>query len=167
MSAPTRPSMSAPIRPWGPQVSVDVLASLALFLIAAVMLSQTGHEVRDWAMPRALNYVLIGVGAVLAIKGLVRPGAKVPLVPAVARGRGLDTALVMAVALAYAFVIPVLGFWLSSVVVLFVLSVTLAERRALRTVLQSAAVAVGVCVTAYLLMQHVFYVPLPAGSIFG
>lgn len=159
--------MSAPTRPRGPQISVDLLASLALFLIAAVMLSQTGQEVRDWAMPRALNYLLIAVGVVFLIKALVRPGDKVPLVPAIARGAGMDTAFVMVAAVLYALAIPVLGFWFSSALALFVLSVALAEKRDLRTLIQSAAVAGGVCVAAYLLMQHVFYVPLPTGSIFG
>jgi Tripartite tricarboxylate transporter TctB family len=159
--------MSAPTRPRGPQISVDLLASVTLFLIAGVLLTQTGHDARDWAMPRALNYLLIGVGLVLLVKGLVRPGDKVPLVPAVARRQGLDTAFFMAVAVVYALAIPALGFWISSAVVLFVLSLTFAERRDLRTVLQSTGTAVGVCAAAYLLMQHVFYVPLPAGSIFG
>jgi hypothetical protein len=159
--------MSAPTRPRGPQVSIDILASVTLFLIAAVLLSQTGDGARDWAMPRSLNYLLIGVGLVLLVKGLVRPGDKVPLIPPVARRRGLDTAFFMAVAVIYALVIPFLGFWISSAVTLFVLSVALAETRDRRTVLQSAATAVGVCAGAYLLMQHVFYVPLPEGSIFG
>jgi Tripartite tricarboxylate transporter TctB family len=159
--------MSTPTRPQGLRVSVDLLASLTLFLIAAVFLSQTGDETRDWVMPRSLNYVLIGVGLVLLVKGLVRPGDKVPLVPAVARRQGLDTAFFMVVAVVYALAIPPLGFWVSSAVALFVLSMTLAERRDMRTVLQSAGTAVGVCVAAYLLMQHVFYVPLPTGSIFG
>jgi putative tricarboxylic transport membrane protein len=159
--------MSAPAHTRGPHVSVDLLASLTLFLIAAVLLSQTGEGARDWAMPRSLCYVLISVGLVLLLKGLVRPGDKVPLVPAVARGHGLDTAFFIAVAVIYVLVIPVLGFWISSAVILFVLSVALAEKRDLRTALQSAAVAVGVCVAAYLLMQHVFYVPLPQGSVFG
>jgi hypothetical protein len=159
--------MNAPTRPRGPRVSVDLLASLTLFLIAAVLLSQTGHETRDWAMPRALNYLLIAVGLILLVKGLVRPGDKVPLVPAVARRQGLDTAFFMTVAVVYTLTIPTLGFWVSSVIALFVLSLAFAERRDLRTMLQSAGTAVGVCVGAYLLMQHVFYVPLPLGSIFG
>jgi hypothetical protein len=159
--------MSVPTSPRGPHVSVDLLASVTLFLIAAVLLSQTGQGARDWAMPRSLNYLLIGVGLVLLIKGLVRPGDKVPLVPAVVRGKGLDTAFFMTVGVLYALAIPIVGFWVSSVVALFVLSLALAENRALRTVLQSTAMAVGVSAGAYLLMQYVFYVPLPTGSIFG
>jgi hypothetical protein len=67
----------------------------------------------------------------------------------------------------YVLAIPTLGFWISSAVALFVLSLTLAETRDLRIVLQSAATAVGVSAGAYLLMQYVFYVPLPTGSMFG
>jgi Tripartite tricarboxylate transporter TctB family len=159
--------MSAPTRPRGPLVSIDLLASVTLFLIAAVLLSQTGVETRDWVMPRSLCYLLIGVGLVLLVKGLVRPGDKVPLVPAVARREGLDTAFFMAVAVVYVLAIPTLGFWISSAVVLLVLSLALAERHDLRTVLQSAGTAVGVTAGAYVLMQYVFYVPLPVGSIFG
>lgn len=159
--------MSAPTRSRGPLVSIDLLASVTLFLIAAVLLSQTGTETRDWVMPRSLCYLLIGVGLVLLVKGLVRPGDKVPLVPAVARREGLDTAFFMTVAVVYLLAIPTLGFWISSAVALFVLSLALAETRDLRIVLQSAATAVGVSAAAYLLMQYVFYVPLPTGSIFG
>lgn len=159
--------MSAPARPLGPQISVDVLAALPLFLIAAVMLSKTGDEMRDWVMPRSLNYLLIVLGLILLLKGLVRPGTKVPVIPPLVRGRGWDTAFFMAVAVVYVVAVPVIGFWISSAAALFVLSVALAGQRDLRTYIQAAGTAVGVTVVAYLLMTYVFYVPLPLGAIFG
>ena len=97
----------------------------------------------------------------------MRPGDKVSLMPAVVRRQGLDTAFFMAVAVVYVLAIPILGFWISSAVVLFVLSMALAETRDRRTMIQSAATAVGMSAGAYLLMSYVFYVPLPLGSIFG
>ena len=159
--------MSAPARLRGPLVSIDLLASVTLFLISAVLLSQSGVETRDWVVPRSLCYLLIGVVLVLLVKGLVRPGDKVPLIPPVARREGLDTAFFMAVAVVYVLAIPLFGFWISSAVALFVLSMTLAETRDRRTAIQSGATAVGVSAGAYLLMSYVFYVPLPIGSIFG
>jgi hypothetical protein len=150
----------------GPRVSIDLLAAVSLFLIAAVLLSQTGDGVRDWAMPRSLCYLVIGVGVVLLVKGLVRPGEKVPLIPPVVRHKGLDTAFFITAAVAYVLAIPIFGFWLSSAVTIFGLSVALAEKRDVRAVLTSGVTAVVVCAGAYLLMLHVFYVPLPWGSLF-
>ncbi|MGH3383217.1 MAG: tripartite tricarboxylate transporter TctB family protein [Nocardioidaceae bacterium] len=149
----------------GPRVGVDVLAALALFAIAGVLLSQTGDGVRDWVMPRSLNYLLVGIGVVLLAKGLLRPGATVPVIPSVLQGRGTDVAVFIAVAIAYVLVMPVVGFWVTSTVVIFALSLVLAEHRDRRTVVESAVVAVGVCAVFYVLMLHVFYVPLPEGRL--
>jgi putative tricarboxylic transport membrane protein len=149
----------------GPRISADVVAAVALFAIAGVLLSQTGDDLRDWVLPRTLNYLLIGVGAVLLMKGLVRPGDTVPAVPRLTRGNGLDVVLFVAVAVGYVAIMPIVGFWLTSAVVIFVLSLALAESRTLRTVLVSAAAAVGICAVFYVLMLYVFYVPLPEGIL--
>lgn len=145
-----------------PRVGRDVLAALALFAIAGVLLSQSGADLRDWVLPRTLNYLLIVVGVVLLVRGLVRPRETVHVVPRLSRG-GRDAVLFVAVAVGYVAVMPIAGFWITSAVVIVVLSVALAESRNLRTVLVSVAAAVAICVVFYVLMLHVFYVPLPEG----
>jgi hypothetical protein len=146
----------------GPRVGTDVLAALALFVIGGVLLSQSGADLRDWVLPLTLNYLLIAVGVILLVRGLVRPRATVPIVPRLSRG-GRDAVLFVAVAVGYVAVMPVAGFWITSAVVIVVLSVVLAESRNLRTVLVSVVAAVAICVVFYVLMLHVFYVPLPEG----
>lgn len=146
----------------GPRVSTDVLAALALFAIAGVLLSQTGDDLRDWVLPRTLNYLLIAVGVVLLGKGLLRPGATVRAVPRLSRS-GLDVLLFVVVAVGYVAVMSIVGFWIASAVVIVVLSLVLAESRNARTVAVSLAVAIAICAVFYVLMLHVFYVPLPEG----
>jgi hypothetical protein len=146
----------------GPRISTDVLGAVALFAIAGVLLSQTGDDLRDWVLPRTLNYLLIAVGAILLVRGLLRPRATVPAVPRLSRS-GRDAVLFVAVAVGYVVVMPIVGFWLTSAVVIFVLSLMLAESRNMRTVLVSLAAAVAICIVFYVLMLHVFYVPLPEG----
>lgn len=145
-------------------VSVDLLGGLALLAIAGVFLLASGEGRMDWLMPVSLSYVLLLIGLYLLTRGLLGRGERTFLVPGVLRGRGIDVAVFVAMSVVYVVLAPTVGFWVMSALMIIVSSLYLAPQRNRRLILTSVLVAVGICVVFYLLMLHVFYVPLPASG---
>lgn len=144
-------------------VRVELLAGLALFAVALTFRLASGSGGMNWLMPVALTYALLAIGAYLLVRGFMGRGAMLTLRRPVPRGPGADLAMFLVIAVAYVVLAPFLGFWLTSAVMLFGCSLLYAPQRNRRSVLIGAATALGMCVVFYVLMLHVFYVPLPEG----
>lgn len=145
----------------------DLGGGLALLAVVAVSVSQMGHGVRDWLYPRALSYLMGAVGLVLVIKWAVRAvkamrAGDVPTESKLpGREAATDAGVVTIAALVYAVAISIVGFWLTTFVVVGLLSVYLTERRDPKAVAISVVVAAAVSVVGYFVFLHVFYVPVP------
>ena len=140
---------------------VELIAGVALIAIAAVFILSAGTGSMDWLFPLALAWLLVAVGVYLVIRGLLGFGETVRAKPALLRGEGVDVAIFTGIAVIYVVLARPIGFWLASAAMLFLSSIYLAVDRDRRTYVYSAVVAVAVCVVSYVLLLHVFYVPLP------
>lgn len=148
-------------------IGPDLAGAVALGVIGAVSISQMGAKTADWAFPRALTYTIIAIALVMIARVAFRA----------IRGRGLDTLTVAgksqmvtdvvvfsAAVLVYVLLIPVLGFWLDSFLMLVVTSIYLTTRRTVKSVVIAAVVAAGICALAYFIFLDVFYIPFPSAS---
>lgn len=140
---------------------VEIIAGAALIAIAAVFILSAGEGSMDWLFPLALAWLLVAVGIYLVIRGLLGYGETVPARPAVLRGEGVDVAIFTGIAVLYVVLARPVGFWLASAAMLVLSSIYLAVDRDRKTYVYSVVVAIAVCVVSYILLLHVFYVPLP------
>lgn len=149
----------------GPAVNVEIIAAVVLAAIATIFLVFAGEGVRDWLMPVTLSYVLIAAAAYLLVRGLLGRGERVPIVPAVLRGKRsrIDVLIFAALAVAYVALLRPLGFWLVSLPMLVLGSLFLSPSHDRRTVVTAVLAACAVCVVFYVVFGYVLYVPLPRG----
>lgn len=154
-------------RPWLTRLfDYDLGAGLALLAVVVVSFSQMGHGVRDWVYPRALTYLIGIIALTLVIRWTVRvvKGARddIPAGGKLAeRQTAVDTGVVIMAALIYAVGMSVIGFWVTTFVVLGLLSAYLTERRNAKALAISVVVAAVVSIAGYFVFLHVFYVPVP------
>ncbi len=156
-----RSTVTSEERP-SPEISQELIGGLVLFLMAAVFLLNSGDGRMDWLFPQVLSYLLIASGVVMLGQAALGRGKKVPLIPPILRGKGVDVVVFTGLAIVYVVLARPVGFWIMSFVTLFGAAVYLATRRDRRVLLQSLAVVSVVVVVGYVLLLHVFYVPLPA-----
>ena len=161
------PSLTEPEADTGevrrPHVRLDLIAGVVSLAIAAFFLLGAGSETLDWVFPRVLSYAIGAIGIVLLIRALFGYGGLVAAVPPILRGIGGDIATFIGAAIAYVVLLPLLGFWPVSGVMIFATSVFLARERSRRIVIISLSASIAACVLAYLLLERVFYVPFPRG----
>lgn len=142
----------------------DLGAGLALLVIAAVAASGLGKGTQDWLFPQALTCLLAAVGAVLILRWLVlrprRRGADAAAEDS--RGTRTDVLVTVGVIVVYALVIPLIGFWISSFLMLVGLCLYISDRRSVRSAAVIVGVSVAVCVVTYLVFEQIFYVPVPS-----
>lgn len=143
------------------QLPADLVGGLVMIGIAAVFRLESGDERLDWIFPVVLSYVLGGLGILLVIRGLLGRGDRVPAVPPILRGQGVDVAVFLVLTVGYVALLERVGFWVMSALTIFVAAVYLDPVRSPRRLAIAAAVAVAVCIAAYLLLTRVFYVPFP------
>lgn len=152
----------------------ELAAGLALFAVVGVSLSGLGHGIRSWAYPTALTYLLAGIGAILIVRRLIVVWRRTSTDTAEAADDGAtadapksrvatDVAVVTGIAVLYAVVTPMLGFWLTSFLAMGGLAVFLSDRKDVRRILLTLVTVAAVCVAGYLLFLQVFYVPVPLG----
>jgi Tripartite tricarboxylate transporter TctB family len=156
-------------RPDPRQIPADLVAGLVMLGIAAVFRLKAGDERLDWIFPVTLSYVLGGLGLLLVIRGLTGRGDRVPAVPPILRqrslrGQGVDVAVFLGLTVGYVVLLSTVGFWVMSALTIFVAAVYLDPVRSPRRLAIAAAVAIAVCIAAYLLLTRVFYVPFPAAD---
>lgn len=165
-------------------------AGLVLFAVVGVSLSGLGDGIRSWAYPTALTYLLATIGTILIGRRLLvvalrrAPSAETgsdaeaeaPAAEAESdadtgdRGattsrRVTDIAVITGVAVLFAILIPVLGFWLTSFLAMGGLAIFLSDRKDVKRIGFTVLIVAAVCVGGYLLFLHVFYVPVPLGLL--
>lgn len=151
----------------GPLVRRDLVCGLAMFGVVAVFLGAAGDEGDrlDWLYPKVLSYALAAVALLLVARGLLGYGDRIPLVPAILRGRGVDVALFTLIAVVYVVLVPQVGIWVMTALLLVGGSVYLDTSRSVRGLVVSVAVAVVVCVLGYVLLTEVFFIGLPDDTL--
>jgi len=143
----------------------DLLAGLVLFVIGAIALANAGSDLMNWAFPLMAAYFVMFAAALLVARAVF--GAVVQRVPDILsisaedRTVWLDVFTFLLIALAYLLVLYGLGFWLSSFVMLVLASVWLTQDRTRHNLGLAIVVPLATCVVAYIVFQHVFYVPVP------
>jgi hypothetical protein len=143
----------------------DFLAALVLFAIGGVFLSSAGTDATDWAFPRLAAYLVLAIAVVLAVRVIFGSifKHKPDLVEVSSEGRvvALDVLFFLAVVLVYLFLMYGLGFWLASFLMLTATSVYLTLDKTRYNLALAVGVPLGICIVAYFVFQHVFYVPVP------
>ena len=76
----------------------------------------------------------------------------------------LDVFTFLLIALGYLLVMYGLGFWLSSFLMLSLVSIYLTQDKTRHSLGLAIVVPLASCVVAYVVFQHVFYVPVPEAN---
>lgn len=145
----------------GPQISRDLVAGLVMFAVVTVFLGFAGGSELDWLFPKVLSYALAALAVILVARGLLGSGEKMPVVPIILRGRGVDVAVFSLCTVLYVAFAPIVGFWVMTAVMIFAASVYLDTARSIKGAAISVAVSLILCVSAYLVMTKVFYIDFP------
>lgn len=147
--------------PDGPQVSRELVCGLVTLAIVAVFLGNSGPEGIDWLFPKVLSYALAALAVILVMRGLLGFGDKMPLVPVVLRGQGVDVAVFSVFTVAYVALVPYVGFWAVTAAMIVAAAVYLDTRPSIRGAAISVAVSLILCVVAYVVLTKVFYIDFP------
>ncbi len=146
----------------------DLLAAIVLLCIGAVFWVSPSADPKDWAFPRLATYLILGIAVALvarvafaAIRKRVPDAVHSTLADRVAL---IDVFVFLAVVLAYLFVMRGLGFWLSSLLMLSLVSVYLTLEKTRRNLMLAVVVPLASCIVAYFVFTHVFYVPFPKAT---
>lgn len=155
---------SSPSKPSRGLVSRDFVGGLALLGVAALFLLNAGEVVDgryDWLFPIVLSYALGGLSLAMLLRGLLGRRDRMSLLPRVLRGEGVDVVLFSGLIIVYVILIEPLGFWITSLMTLFVGAVFLDTRRTRGGILLALGVACLASVIAYLALTQLFYINFP------
>ena len=143
----------------------DLLAALVLFGIGAIALANAGSDPMNWAFPLLAAYFIMFAAALLVARAVwaavVQRAPDILSIGADDRTVWFDVATFLLIALVYLLVLYALGFWLASFLMLSVASVRLTLNRTPRTIGIAVGASLATCVVAWIVFQHVFYVPVP------
>ena len=146
----------------------DFVTALVLFLIGSIALAKAGSNLMDWVFPLLAAYFIMFAAVVLAASGVFAAvtGRALDMIGVSAENRIvlLDVSTFLAIALLYLLVMYGLGFWLSSFLMLSLVSLYLTQNKTRHNVALAIVVPFGACVVAYIVFLHVFYVPLPTAT---
>ena len=155
----------------GKLLNTDFLTALVLFGVSALFSVGSSSDPKDWAFPLLANYVVLGI-AIVFLARVVYAAVAQRLSEAIRltaedRAAFLKVFIFLVIVLAYMFVMFGLGFWLSSLLMLVLASLYLTVEKTRRNLLLAIAAPIGICVVAFFVFTHVFYVPFPAAGWFG
>jgi hypothetical protein len=143
----------------------DLLAGLILFIIGLIAFANAGSDMMNWAFPLLATYFTLFAGAVLIVSALFAAVSERPLdvisLSAEDRVVWLDVFTFLVIATVYLLVMYGLGFWLSSFLMLSLVSLYLTKDKTRHNVALAIGTSVAACIVAYLVFEQVFYVPLP------
>ncbi len=143
----------------------DFLAALVLFFIGSVALANAGADLMNWAFPLMAAYFIMFAAAVLVARVVFAAVAErepdIMSVSAEDKIVWLDVFTFLLIALGYLLVMYGLGFWLSSFLMLSLVSIYLTQDKTPHNVALAIVVPLATCVVAYIVFIHVFYVPVP------
>jgi hypothetical protein len=142
-------------------IPIDVVSGVFLLAVVAVFVLNAGDGSLDWIFPLTLSYTLGVLAVAVTIRGLLGSGDRADTLLPVLHGRGVDVLVFTVIAAIYVILVPLVGFWTMSAVMMFAGSVYLDPARSRRRIAISAIVAVAVCLGAYVLLVRVLFVPLP------
>ena len=149
----------------------DLLAGLVLFIIGSVALANAGSDLMNWAFPLMAAYFIMFAAAVLVVRAVFAAVTERALdiisVSAEDRIIWLDVFTFLVIALVYLLVMYGLGFWLSSFLMLSLVSLYLTKDKTRHNVVVAIVTPLAACVVAYVVFLHVFYVPLPEANWWG
>ena len=149
----------------------DLLAGLVLFVIGSIALANAGSDLMNWAFPLMAAYFIMFAAALLVGRALFAAVTERALdvisVSAEDRIVWLDVFTFLLIALCYLLVMYGLGFWLSSFIMLTLVSLYLTKDKTRHNVTLAIVTPLAACVVAYIVFLHVFYVPLPEASWWG
>lgn len=150
----------------GRRIREELLTGVIMIGIAALFLFKAGSGEMDWLFPIVLSYALIAMGVILVGRGLLGYGQKIALAPRL-RGGGTDVLVFGALSIGYVILIPQIGFWIMTGLVITIAATYLDTKRSVRRTALAAGVAALVCVVAYLVLTLVFYIEFPLGLLDG
>ena len=143
----------------------NILTALVLFIIGSIALTNAGSDVMNWAFPLMAAYFIIFAGVVLFVGAVFATvtdrGLDLIRVGVADRIIWLDVLTFLSIALVYLLVMYGLGFWLSSFLMLSLVSLYLTRDKTRHNIALAIVVPLATCVVAYIVFMHVFYVPLP------
>jgi Tripartite tricarboxylate transporter TctB family len=149
----------------------DFLAGVILFIIGAIALANAGSDLMNWAFPLMAAYFIMFAAALLVVRSLfgavTQRALDVISIGAEDKTIWLDVLTFLVIALVYLLVMYGLGFWLSSFLMLALVSLYLTRDKTRHNVALAIVTPLAACVLAYLVFEHVFYVPLPEASWWG
>lgn len=149
-------------------VDRDVVSALLLFLIGGIFQSRMGTGMEDWIFPQVLTYLIMSIGALLLLRVLLAALAKrasdLLRISRDERGMVIDVVVFCVIVVTYMMVVNGLGFWLSSFLMLSLTSLYLTPQKTRRNVTLAVVVPLVACVLAYIVLLHVFYVPVPTAT---
>jgi hypothetical protein len=144
----------------------DFVSALVMFFIGTVSLANEGDDLMNWVFPRLATYFVLFVAAVLAVRVIFAETVKrkpdTISMSAEDRLVSLDVFAFLSIVLFYLLVMYGLGFWLASFLMLLLASLYLTLDKSRKNIGLAVVVPLGICIAAYILFLHVFYVPLPA-----
>lgn len=143
------------------RIPLDLVGGICLLAIVALFLGRAGQDRLDWIFPRTLSYGLAIIGVYLTVRGLLRMGDRTDTLLPILRGRGVDVVVFSVMVFLYVVLARPVGFWIMSAVTLFAGAVYLDPERTPKRIAIAAVVALLVCVLSFLLLERVFYVPVP------
>jgi len=146
----------------------DLLAGLILFIIGLIAFANAGSDMMNWAFPLLATYFTLLAGAVLIASALFAAVTERPLdvlsMSAEDRVVWLDISVFIVIAIVYLLVMYGLGFWLSSFLMLSLVSLYLTKDKTRHNVALAIITPAVACIVAYVVFELVFYVPLPEAT---
>lgn len=148
----------------------DFLTALVLFGISAIFSVGSSSDPKDWAFPLLANYVLLTIAIILLARAIFSAFLKrEPDTVEFSSDDRLsfaDVLVFLVIVLAFMFVMFGLGFWPSSLFMLVLTSVYLTAERTRRNMVMAIIVPIGICIAAFIIFTHLFYVPFPGAGWF-
>ena len=143
----------------------DFLSALVLFIIGTISLFNEGDDLMNWVFPRLATYFVLFVAVVLAARvifaEIFRHEPDTISMSPEDKLVSVDVLVFLSIVLVYLLVMYGLGFWLASFIMLTLASFYLTLDKTPKNIGLAVMVPLGICITAYIIFLHVFYVPLP------
>ena len=149
-------------------IDQDLLTALVLFGIGGVFLSASGNDPRDWIFPLLATYLVLGIAAALFLLAMFRAIMKrlpnILHLTAEDRIAYFDAFVFFLIVLAYILVMPGIGFWLSSLLMVTLTSIYLTLEKTRHNMMLALVVPLLFCIAAFFVFTYVFYVPFPEAT---
>lgn len=146
----------------------DIVTGLVLFAIGGFFLNAAGDDVKNWIFPVLAIYLLMGIATALilraAFQALMKRAPDIVRLAPENRAIHIDVLVFFLIVLAFMFVMSGIGFWLASFLMLTLTSNYLTIEKTRRNIRLAVIVPLGVCVAAYVIFLHLFYVPFPKAT---